>query len=78
MAARVVMRQIYPLEPSGFPGGVGNTNKDPERFASLFGDVTSRIFDVYGDDTVVHPGHGLPTTLGEERPHLEEWRERGW
>jgi glyoxylase-like metal-dependent hydrolase (beta-lactamase superfamily II) len=61
-----------------FPGGVGNTNKDPERFASLFGDVTSRIFDVYGDDTVVHPGHGLPTTLGEERPHLEEWRERGW
>jgi glyoxylase-like metal-dependent hydrolase (beta-lactamase superfamily II) len=61
-----------------FPGGVGNTNQDPERFASLFGDVTSRIFDVYGDDTVVHPGHGLPTTLGEERPHLEEWRERGW
>jgi glyoxylase-like metal-dependent hydrolase (beta-lactamase superfamily II) len=57
---------------------VGNTNKDPERFASLFGDVTSRIFDVYGDDTVVHPGHGLLTTLGEERPHLEEWRERGW
>ncbi|MBI4900497.1 MAG: MBL fold metallo-hydrolase [Actinobacteria bacterium] len=61
-----------------FPGGVGNTNQDPERFASLFGDVTTRIFDVYGDDTVVHPGHGLPTTLGDERPHLEEWRQRGW
>ncbi|HET7723200.1 MAG TPA: MBL fold metallo-hydrolase [Propionibacteriaceae bacterium] len=61
-----------------FPGGVGNTNKDPERFASLFGDVTSRIFDVYGDETIVHPGHGLPTTLGAERPHLEEWQQRGW
>jgi hypothetical protein len=27
---------------------------------------------------VVHPGHGKPTTLGEERPHLQEWRARGW
>jgi hypothetical protein len=27
---------------------------------------------------VVHPGHGKPTTLGAERPHLEEWRARGW
>jgi hypothetical protein len=26
----------------------------------------------------VYPGHGDDTTLGEERPHLEEWRERGW
>ena len=41
-------------------------------------DVTTRIFDVYGDDTKVHPGHGKPTTLGDERPHLEEWRQRGW
>lgn len=61
-----------------FPGGVGNTNKDPERFASLFGDVTDRIFDAYGDDTVVHPGHGKATTLGAERPHLGEWQQRGW
>jgi glyoxylase-like metal-dependent hydrolase (beta-lactamase superfamily II) len=61
-----------------FPGGVGNTNHDADRFASLLDDVTTRIFDVYGDDTVVHPGHGKPTTLGDERPHLEEWRQRGW
>ena len=61
-----------------FPGGVGNTDRDPERFASLIADVTSRIFDVYGDDTMVHPGHGLPTTLGAERPKLPEWRARGW
>jgi glyoxylase-like metal-dependent hydrolase (beta-lactamase superfamily II) len=61
-----------------FPGGVGNTNGDPERFASLLNDVTTRIFDVYADDTLVHPGHGKPTTLGEERPHLAEWAKRGW
>lgn len=61
-----------------FPGGVGNTGRDPQRFASLFGDVVARIFDVYPDDTVVWPGHGKPTTLGAERPSLGEWRTRGW
>jgi len=61
-----------------FPGGVGNTQRDPQRFASLLVDVVDRIFDAYPDDTVVWPGHGLPTTLGAERPHLDEWRARGW
>lgn len=61
-----------------FPGGVGNTNKDPARFASLYRDVVERVFDYLPDDTVVHPGHGNGTTLGAERPHLQEWKERGW
>jgi len=61
-----------------FPGGVGNTQKDPARFNQLITDVSERLFDVYPDDTVVHPGHGKPTTLGAERPHLAEWRARGW
>jgi len=61
-----------------FPGGVGNVEQDPERFASLLGDVQTRIFDVYDDDTWIYPGHGGDTTLGAERPHLQEWRERGW
>jgi len=61
-----------------FPGGVGNTQRDPQRFASLLADVVDRIFDAYPDDAVVWPGHGLPTTLGAERPHLDEWRARGW
>ncbi|HEX7536220.1 MAG TPA: MBL fold metallo-hydrolase [Dermatophilaceae bacterium] len=61
-----------------FPGGVGNVEKDPERFASLLGDVQTRIFDVYDDNTWIYPGHGADTTLGAERPHLQEWRERGW
>ncbi len=61
-----------------FPGGVGNTHQDAERFGTLIDDVEQRLFDVYDDATVVHPGHGATTTLGAERPHLAEWRERGW
>jgi glyoxylase-like metal-dependent hydrolase (beta-lactamase superfamily II) len=61
-----------------FPGGVGNTQKDPERFASLYNGVVEKIFDRLPDATWVYPGHGKDTTLGAERPHLTEWRERGW
>ncbi len=60
-----------------FPGGVGRTHS-PEDFTSLLNDVTSKLFDRYPDDTIVYPGHGDDTTLGAERPHLAEWRERGW
>src|SRR3982750_787784 len=61
-----------------FPGGVGNTEQDPERFASLIDDVEQRIFAVLPDDAWVYPGHGKDTTLGAERPHLGERRQRGW
>jgi glyoxylase-like metal-dependent hydrolase (beta-lactamase superfamily II) len=60
-----------------FPGGVGKT-WEPGGFEELLSDVTSRVFGVYGDDTIVYPGHGDDTTVGAERPHLSEWRERGW
>ena len=60
-----------------FPGGVGKTWKEGD-FEQLLGDVTSRVFDVFADQTVVYPGHGDDTTSGTERPHLGEWRERGW
>ena len=61
-----------------FPGGVGNTQKDAVRFASLIDDVEARLFGTLPDDTWVYPGHGTDTTIGTERPHLAEWRERGW
>ena len=60
-----------------FPGGPGKT-WSPEDFVSLMDDLEAKIFAVYPDDTVVHPGHGDGTTLGDERPHLAEWRARGW
>jgi glyoxylase-like metal-dependent hydrolase (beta-lactamase superfamily II) len=61
-----------------FPGGVGNTQKDAARFDSLYAGVVAKIFDRLPDATWVYPGHGGDTTLGAERPHLAEWRERGW
>jgi glyoxylase-like metal-dependent hydrolase (beta-lactamase superfamily II) len=60
-----------------FPGGVGKTWQEGD-FEKLLDDVTNRVFDVYDDSTVIYPGHGDDTTLGAERPHLAEWKERGW
>ncbi|MDI3421372.1 MBL fold metallo-hydrolase [Streptomyces luteolus] len=61
-----------------FPGGVGNTHNDPKAFVSLIDDVETKLFGQLPDETWVYPGHGNDTTLGAERPHLAEWRERGW
>ena len=61
-----------------FPGGVGNTQKDPERFASLINDVERKLFDQLPDETWIYPGHGGDTTLGNERASVPEWRARGW
>lgn len=60
-----------------FPGGPGKT-PDITAFASLIDDLQAKVFDRFGDDTVVQPGHGDSTTLGLERPHLAQWRSRGW
>ncbi|MGP3913347.1 MBL fold metallo-hydrolase [Nonomuraea sp. 10N515B] len=61
-----------------FPGGVGNTWKDPERFDQLYTDVVERVFNRLPDETWIYPGHGKDTTLGAERPSLPEWKARGW
>jgi len=60
-----------------FPGGPGRTT-NPEDFNSLMDDLEQRVFGVYDDDTWFYPGHGNDSTLGAERPHLAEWRARGW
>ena len=60
-----------------FPGGVGKT-LSPADFTSLIDDVESRVFAELPDNTWFYPGHGNDSTLGVERPHLDEWRERGW
>jgi glyoxylase-like metal-dependent hydrolase (beta-lactamase superfamily II) len=61
-----------------FPGGVGATFGDSAAFVSLIDDVEKKIFGTLPDDTWFYPGHGNDSTLGVERPHLAEWRERGW
>jgi glyoxylase-like metal-dependent hydrolase (beta-lactamase superfamily II) len=61
-----------------FPGGVGNTFGDEAAFRSLIDDVEKKLFDRLPDETWFYPGHGDDSTLGAERPHLGEWRARGW
>ncbi|MEI2775838.1 MAG: MBL fold metallo-hydrolase [Tetrasphaera sp.] len=61
-----------------FPGGVGNTKMPGQSFESLYADVVARVFGVYDDDTWFYPGHGADSTIGAERPNLDEWRARGW
>ncbi len=60
-----------------FPGGPGRTD-DPAAFRSLMTDLVRRVFEVHDDATWVYPGHGDDTQLGRERPHLQEWWDRGW
>ncbi|MEY9964624.1 glyoxylase-like metal-dependent hydrolase (beta-lactamase superfamily II) [Streptacidiphilus sp. MAP12-16] len=60
-----------------FPGGPGRTTS-PADFASLMNGLEEKVFGPLPDETWVYPGHGNDTTLGAERPHLAEWRSRGW
>ena len=61
-----------------FPGGVGNTFGDADAFRQLIDDVETKVFGRFPDETWFYPGHGGDSTLGAERPHLAEWRARGW
>jgi glyoxylase-like metal-dependent hydrolase (beta-lactamase superfamily II) len=61
-----------------FPGGVGNTFGSEENFRSLIHDVRTKLFDRLPDETWFYPGHGSDSTLGAERPSLDEWEARGW
>jgi len=61
-----------------FPGGVGNTFGDEAAFVQLIDEVETKVFQRLPDETWFYPGHGNDSTLGAERPHLDEWRERGW
>lgn len=60
-----------------FPGGHGKT-ATVDHHNALMDDLEAKVFARLGDDTHVYPGHGDDTVLGNERPHLQEWRERGW
>ena len=59
-----------------FPGGPGNT-KNGGHFQTIIESVDTKLFTL-PPETIVMPGHGLDTTIGAERPHLQEWIDRGW
>ncbi len=70
----------HPILFSGdtlFPGGPGNTTFDGGDFDTVIESVDRRLFTLPAD-TIVLPGHGDRTTIGAERPHLQEWIDRGW
>ncbi|AHI00257.1 MBL fold metallo-hydrolase [Kutzneria viridogrisea] len=60
-----------------FPGGPGLTGWPLSDFDTIIGSVR-RLLREFPGDTLVHPGHGANTTIGQELPHLEQWRQRGW
>ena len=60
-----------------FPGGPGRTTNEAE-FAQIMDDLETRVFQRLPDDTWFYPGHGDDSTIGAERPHLGDWRARGW
>jgi glyoxylase-like metal-dependent hydrolase (beta-lactamase superfamily II) len=60
-----------------FPGGPGRT-ESADDFTSLMRDLRGKVFYRLPDETWFYPGHGDDSTLGAERPHLDEWESRGW
>jgi len=60
-----------------FPGGPGNTSNGGD-FPTIIRSIEDRLFARFGPETIVLPGHGDDTTIGAERPHLQEWVDRGW
>jgi glyoxylase-like metal-dependent hydrolase (beta-lactamase superfamily II) len=60
-----------------FPGGPGNTSFEGGDFPTIMRSLEERLFAL-PDDTLVLPGHGDSTTIGTEKPHLQEWADRGW
>ena len=60
-----------------FPGGPGNTSFEGGSFGTIIDSIDNRLFTLPAT-TIVMPGHGVSTTIGAERPHLQEWVDRGW
>jgi glyoxylase-like metal-dependent hydrolase (beta-lactamase superfamily II) len=60
-----------------FPGGPGATSYPGGSFPTIISSIRERLFTLE-PDVVVMPGHGANTTIGDERPHLQEWIDRGW
>ena len=61
-----------------FPGGPGATKFPGGDFPTIIRSIEDRLFAPLPAETIVMPGHGDDTTIGQERPHLQEWVDRGW
>ena len=61
-----------------FPGGPGTTKYEGGDFPTIIRSIDELLFSKLPDELIVMPGHGDDTTIGNERPHLQEWIDRGW
>lgn len=59
-----------------FQGGPGATGRSYSSFDEIIESIRGVLFGL-PDETVVLTGHGDATTIGDERPHLQEWIDRG-
>ena len=61
-----------------FPGGAGATHFEGGDFDTLIQTIDRKLFATLPPETIVLPGHGDDTMIGNESPHLDEWVTRGW
>ena len=59
-----------------FNGGPGATGRSFSSFDTIIESISEKLLTLPGA-TEVRTGHGDPTRIGAESPHLEEWLARG-
>ncbi|WP_029088218.1 MBL fold metallo-hydrolase [Brevibacterium album] len=59
-----------------FQGGPGATGRSYSSFDTIIESISQRLFAL-PEPTVVLTGHGDATSIGAEKPHLQEWIDRG-
>ncbi|YAL82867.1 MBL fold metallo-hydrolase [Dermacoccaceae bacterium W4C1] len=59
-----------------FSGGPGATGRSFSSFETIIDSITDQLLSL-PPETVVLTGHGDSTTIGEEKPHRQEWIDRG-
>lgn len=59
-----------------FHGGPGATGRSYSSFDTIIDSIRDTLLPLPGT-TAVRTGHGDPTSIGDEAPHLQEWIARG-
>ena len=60
-----------------FPGGPGATHFPGGDFKTIMKSIEEKLMTL-DKETIVLPGHGAFTTIGNERSSIDEWARRGW
>ncbi|MGH3625388.1 MAG: MBL fold metallo-hydrolase, partial [Sciscionella sp.] len=59
-----------------FNGGPGATGRSYSDFPTIIDSIRTRLLGL-PESTRVFPGHGDGTSIGVERPRVQEWIDRG-